>query len=354
MKLEKTEIESKRPFQVRPGAAWLTVNRKCNFRCKWCYAKGSGYSAKREMSLDLAEDLANISQQIGVHNLLLIGGEPTLWKPLIEFNEFCMQKKILTILITNGMRFGVDKFWQKYVQYPNNRIALSLKASTPQQFYQVAGVGGFEIVKKGLTRAIQELDAQISITYNTFYVDTLKDMVQFAMDCGAKSIKIDFCSTTFVNGEPNATYMVKPQEVAQNIMRDYPELERITKGRIVFEMMVPFCLWPLEFINQLKQKGQLMSVCHLLKRKGIIFDEFGNIIMCNALFDYPLGRYGKEFYDGESLLAWLDTDQIISYYNRIGCYPSEACKTCSLYSECGGGCPLRWALYKPDEFVRPV
>ncbi|OGZ35530.1 MAG: hypothetical protein A2V60_02405 [Candidatus Portnoybacteria bacterium RIFCSPHIGHO2_01_FULL_39_19] len=148
--------------------------------------------------------------------------------------------------------------------------------------------------------------------------------------------------------------MVEPKRLAENIMRDYPELERITEGHIVFEMMVPFCLWPQDFIVDLRRKGQILSVCHVLKRKGIIFDERGNLLICNALFDYPIGRYGSDFCDDKSLLTWLNTERIVSYYDRIGRYPSTACKVCHWYSECGGGCPLRWALYKADEFVRPM
>jgi len=176
-------------------------------------------------------------------------------------------------------------------------------------------------------------------------------MVAFAIKCGAKAVKIDFCSTTFLKGQPNTTYMVEPRRLVENILRDYPILEQITKGRIVFEMMIPFCLWPSSFIKELKQKGQILSVCHVLKRKGIIFDEIGNVIMCNALFDYPLGRYGNEFNNRTSLLAWLNTPRIINYYDHIRRYPSMSCKICSWYSDCGGGCPLRWSVYDPNELI---
>lgn len=340
-------------YKIRPSVAWLTVNRKCNFRCKWCYAQGTNYT-KSEMSFESAKTFANMCRQIGIQNLLIIGGEPTLWRHLFKFNKFCISEGIQSALVTNGARFGIDNFWERYLQYPNTKIGLSLKGSTPQQLFEVANVNNFETIEKGIIRAIRELNAGISLTYNMFYVDTLINMVQFAVKCGAKGVKIDFCSTTFISGQPNAIYMLDPRKLAENIMKDYSELERITNGHIVFEMMIPFCLWPPDFINELKCKGQLLSVCHVLKRKGIIFDEIGNILLCNALFDYPLGKYGNEFYDGVSLLKWLNTPQIRSFYDRIRCYPSTKCITCYWYSDCGGGCPLRWALYKPDEVIRPI
>lgn len=341
-------------FQIWPKAVWLTVNRNCNFRCKWCYAEGTSYSKENEMSLELAEKLADIAYQMGITKILLIGGEPTLWEPLLKFNKFCAEKSLQTILVTNGAQFAVDKFWQEYRKNPNDKIALSLKASTAQQLFKVAGVSNFELVKKGIIRAIQELDAQASITYNIFYTENLIDMVKFAMECGAKGVKIDFCSTVFVRGHPESTYMVDPKVIVKNIVRDYPELTRLTDENIVFEMMIPFCLWPIKFLEQLKERQQILSVCHVHKREGIIFDENARVLMCNALFDYPIGRYGDEFNNGESLLTWLNSPKILSYYDYIRHYPSEMCEKCDWYVDCGGGCPLRWAVYDPKKIVRPI
>ncbi len=336
---------------TKPEVTWLTVNRKCNFRCRWCYAEGTEYNPSSEMSLEMAKRLTIISKEIGIRNILIIGGEPTLWKHIFEFNEFCLEEGLRSVLITNGLQFGSDRFWQKYKKSPSHNIGLSLKASNSKQLQEVTGVENFSVVKKGITRALTQLDAQVSITYNKFYTESLVDMVQFAIDCGAETVKIDFCSTTFVGGKAMGTYMVDPRELARNIMRDYPHLERATSGHIVFELMLPFCLWPLEFIEELKNKGQIMSVCHVHKRKGFIFSEAGELIACNALFDYPIGKLDNDFSDGKSLLHWLNTSRIIGYYNSIRCYPSLDCESCRWYSDCGGGCPLRWALYEPEEII---
>lgn len=34
---------------------WLTVNRFCNFRCPWCYAKSTKYNKNGDMPLELAK-----------------------------------------------------------------------------------------------------------------------------------------------------------------------------------------------------------------------------------------------------------------------------------------------------------
>ncbi|MDD5639358.1 MAG: radical SAM protein [Candidatus Pacebacteria bacterium] len=339
-------------YENIPRAAWLTVNRKCNFRCKWCYAENTGYG-KKEMTLGLAKNLFALCHKIGVKKFLIIGGEPTLWKHLIEFNRFCTENNAETILVTNGVKFGNNNFWEKYLKFPNNQISLSLKAGNDKDLKSFTGFSNFDLLTKGISRAVNQLNANISITYNSCYKDSLINMAHFAKKCGAKTLKIDFCSTVFIDEKPYSTYMVDPQEMVKNILEQYDQIDNIFNGCLVFEMMVPFCIWPKDFIEKLKIKGQILSVCHVHKKQGIIFDEEGNLLICNALFNYPMGKYGIDFTD-DTFLSWINKKEISDVQNRLRCYPSIKCCGCKWYSDCGGGCPLRWTIYNPENIVTPI
>ena len=339
--------------RINPQISWITVNRSCNLRCRWCYAEGAEYRQQKEMSLETAQMLTKITKEVGVPAILLIGGEPTLWPHIFKFTRFCKNLGIKSVLVTNGLRFGNNGFWDDYCETPNDNIGLSLKAWNPEQLRKIAGSSDFEQMKLGMKRACDRFHSQIGITYNSFYQGNLTDMARFAIDCGAKAVQINFCYTSFVDGKPISTHMVPPEELAKNIVTDYPELMKITNGKLAFELMLPFCLFPREFIEQLKENDQIISVCQLKKGKGLVWDENGNFMMCNALFDYPIGHYGTDFINAQSLLNWLNSEVVLGYYNRMGAYPSEKCRKCTMYLQCGGGCPLRWAVYKPDKVVKP-
>ena len=341
--------------KVTPVTSWITVNRRCNFRCKWCYAEDTDYKKEDSMSFDAAKELVEISVEAGVKKILFIGGEPTLWDPLFKINEFCSDLDIQTVIVTNGLRFGEDKFWKKFRENPTDKIGLSLKAHTERKLKQVAGVSRFKTMRKGFERIFDYFEGVTpSITYNSFYVDDLPEMVKFLSDCGAKRVKIDFCSTVFEDGKAQNKYMVNPHQIVDNILKDYDKMENAVEEGLVFEMMLPFCLWPKDFIMKLKERGQLLSVCHVLRKKGLVFDTDGSVLMCNALFDAPIGKKDEDFSNGEELVDWLNSEKIRQYYQKIRRYPSEKCADCLWYSECGGGCPLRWALYKPENIVDPV
>lgn len=333
------------------AGAWLTVNRKCNFRCPWCYAEGTEYKQEDEMSFSLAKDLTNILKTAGVKQITIIGGEPTLWNPIFEYNQFCRDQGIRTTMPTNGLRFADDDFFEKYKKSPNDLVGISLKAGNQKQLKDSIGCDKFDDLKKGIVRVCSNFDSAISLTYNTLYENNLPEIVQFAIDCGAKGIKIDFCSTVFENGKAKSNYMVPPKKLISNILRDYEKIYKIT-NHIIFEMSIPFCLWPRDFIKDLIEKGQIVSICQIIKRNAVIFNTDGKLQMCNSLFDYPIGKYKEDFYDAETLLNFLNCPQNIKYYDALSCYPSLKCRDCEWYSACGGGCPLRWAVYKPNEILK--
>ncbi|NIA02325.1 MAG: radical SAM protein [Nitrospirae bacterium] len=76
------------------SGAWLTVNRACNFRCKWCYASETEYQQADEMTPATAEQLLRLASDLGITHILFIGGEPTLWPHL------CKTTRVLPSLVS--------------------------------------------------------------------------------------------------------------------------------------------------------------------------------------------------------------------------------------------------------------
>ena len=55
MKMRSSDIKS----------VWLTLNRSCNLRCKWCYAQESEFKKELNMEYLCARDLINICIKLG-------------------------------------------------------------------------------------------------------------------------------------------------------------------------------------------------------------------------------------------------------------------------------------------------
>ena len=337
--------------QAEPKGAWITVNRACNFRCQWCYAQGTNYDASQSMTFELAEHLLTLILSLGIRSVTIIGGEPTLWAPLLDFNKLCDSKKVRTTLVTNAMRFGDDAFWEKYRVAQNSKVGISVKAFDNESLRRVADVRSFEISKKGIERGVATFKCGVSTVYNTTCADSLIDIAKFAMDCGAQHLSISPCTPSFCGDKVDGTYVVHPRTVAQNVLEMYPKLNEVTNGQVLFSMKLPLCLWPKEFIENLAKKNQISTVCQLQHRTGLIFDVDGKLAICNSLFDYAIGKFGEEFIDKESLLSLMNKPATVGLYDKLTSYPSTKCISCEKYDLCAGGCPLFWSLYHPQEII---
>ena len=67
---------------VYPKTAWFTTNKSCNNRCSWCYARETKFS-NAFMDLGNACKLVDELYKNNVKNIVLIGGEPSIYKYLI-------------------------------------------------------------------------------------------------------------------------------------------------------------------------------------------------------------------------------------------------------------------------------
>lgn len=336
-------------FIARPKTAWLTVNRGCNFRCKWCYGQTSSFNPNDNMSLELAEQIVRIVKSVGVSSISIIGGEPTIWKPLDELIAFCKKSDISVGLITNGYRFSDDEYWNMYCNNPCDYIGLSVKSGNRTEFYNTTGVDLFDKTMQGIERVIRFHKAGFSTVYNELVGSV--GMFEIAKKCrelGATSMTLSLCSAILDSTGVSNRYSVKPTQLVKELVHIYPYIDELFSGHICLELFLPLCLFPKDFINCIYEKGQLSSICHVHDRTGIVFDTDGSILPCNTMLGNHLATYGTDFFDGETLLACLNSKSIIDDYRSLLRYPSPVCSDCIWNRRCKGGCILNWTLNDPS------
>lgn len=86
----------------------LEVTRRCNLRCRFCFANGGTAEADPSME-ELKEAVQDLVRQCGQPLLQLSGGEPTLWDDLPELIHFAKESGCSYVqLNTNGIRLAED------------------------------------------------------------------------------------------------------------------------------------------------------------------------------------------------------------------------------------------------------
>ncbi len=331
---------------------WLTTNRDCNFRCGWCYSAPAEYQEENQMTLTLALKILEIIVAIGVKRLFLIGGEPTLWTHLFDFNSVMKARGIKSTLVTNTHRFSDDEYWNEYLKYPNTHIGASFKAFDSVSLIENTGVTLFTEVTKGLKRVFGHQPNSIaSFVYSKPCKGHFLDMVKYAVDCGAFGVSVNFCSPAISESFVDDRFLVDIDDLVGEITSSYEEAHVITKGRLVFVMKHPLCIWPRVFLQLLKERGQISTTCHLQHQSGAIVDTDGSLLICNSMFGFPVGKYGRDFEDAESLNNFFSSKKVKSFFSQVRRYPCKKCINCEIFEDCLGGCPLLWMAYSPDKVI---
>jgi radical SAM protein with 4Fe4S-binding SPASM domain len=332
--------------------SWLNVNRACNLRCEWCYAAGSGFRREENMSLDLALKLIDLKYDLGVRNIIILGGEPLIYNHLYEILDYCKEKGIATMLVTNGVMFSNESVVEKIVEHTPDQISISLKAHNQQGYIDLTGRPAFNNVISGMHNLrMGEVSFDVSVTYSTLVKDGLVEMSKIAFENGASNIVITFCTTVFIENQPLCTEKDSPLVIVKDIVSLYDKLNAVTEGNVVISQSLPFCIWPSEFLDLLVERNQLSYGCVTLQKSGVIFDPRGYVLACNSLHDIRLGQYGYDFIDRDSFCEFWESEKAKQVFDGLLTYPSISCIKCSKYDMCGGGCPLRWFVYNPRDII---
>jgi len=79
----------------------MEFNKNCNFRCLYCYASDNAVH-RNELSKHEFLDLINQAKELGARKIIVLGGEPMLYPPIIEMIQFIRGLEMDIELFTNG------------------------------------------------------------------------------------------------------------------------------------------------------------------------------------------------------------------------------------------------------------
>src|SRR5450759_4920819 len=105
---------------------WLNIDRKCNLRCEWCYAKMTDYE-NHDMTIETVKKCVALAAELGADSGVLIGGEPTLHADLFEIIRIVQLAGLRPCLVTNGIKFSEKEFLRKTIDAGLASITFSFK-----------------------------------------------------------------------------------------------------------------------------------------------------------------------------------------------------------------------------------
>ena len=332
------------------NTCWLTLNRACNLRCFFCYAKNTEYSANSTMTFENAKKIIDFCKEGKIEHIILIGGEPTIYRELFDVIDYASSNGITSSLVTNGLKLNDLEYCKKLLQSGITNIDISVKGNNNQDFIRVTEFDKFDSVMNAV-KNLNSLNAEFScsMVIPKDNVKTFCDGVKNAFEYGGKyvglSFAYDFCMD--LNKDENYLLNNNPYQLIADFVSQIPMLEAITGGNWSLECGFPLCLYTEEQLEKLS--SHLVTSCQLLENGGIIFDHELNIIPCNTMFPIKLGKLGEDFSTYSQFEKYAENGLYRSAIDYLTSIPSEKCLECDKLEYCGGGCVNFWTHCSFDE-----
>jgi GTP 3',8-cyclase len=153
----------------------ISVTDRCNFRCVYCMPEEGMQWLKREtiLSFEEIERVARVAVDLGVDEIRLTGGEPTLRPDLPELVARVSRLPLRSLsLTTNG--FLLRSLARPLAEAGLKRINVSLDTLQHDRFHQIARRRGLDEVLAGL----EELEKYPSIAPIKVNVVAMRDFTE--------------------------------------------------------------------------------------------------------------------------------------------------------------------------------
>lgn len=329
---------------------WLNIDRKCNLRCEWCYAKMTEYG-NHDMSIETAKKYIALAVELGADTVVIIGGEPTLHTDLLEIVRIIKSSGLRPCLVTNGIKFSNKEFLRKTIDAGLSSITFSVKASDRQVFLKDTGRDLFDEQVEAMRNVVGSgIRYTISVTVCENLMNNFDEMIQLVKSSGSKNILIDTGKPVFFNGKSSVEGMSTPKESAKFIMEIYPKLEK-SGLRIFLKLALPFCLFPHEFVEKMLNDGIMQTGCSMMRAGAMMIDPNENMLPCNHLCNQSLGKIGKDFSNAKEFQEYMKTGEAAKFHQYINTCPDKQCISCSYWAMCGSGCKLYWLHYGANSML---
>lgn len=164
----------------------LLVTQRCNFNCPYCRKLGGN-----ELSKQQAIEILNLWAKDGLQNVRFSGGEPTLWKPLVEIVYRTKQLGVKRIAVSTNGSANPNKY-KELIKAGVNDFSVSLDACCSSTGNIMSGtLGKFYHIAENIRRIYQ---AGIYITVGVVLTDQnigeVDKIVEFADSLGVSDIRI--------------------------------------------------------------------------------------------------------------------------------------------------------------------
>ncbi|HEX2995225.1 MAG TPA: PqqD family peptide modification chaperone [Anaerolineales bacterium] len=327
--IHELDLESVMPFSARPTAPYrmdLAITYRCNNDCAHCY------NARERNFPELhTENWKHILDQLwalGVPHIVFTGGEATLRNDLPELIAHAESNGQITGLNTNARRLADEKYVQNLVDAGLDHVQITLESCDEQIHDEMMRAkGAFRQTVQGLKNV---LATRLYVMTNTTMLHTnvhkIPDTLDFLAELGVPTIGLN---ALIYSGQGLTVGTGLHERELQPILDMAAQKTSEHGQRLIWYTPTQYCNFDPTQSN-LGVKGctaALYSMC---------VEANGDVLPCQSYY-HALGNLLTDPWDS----IW-NHKLSVKLRERQG-LPAK-CEGCPIVAECGGGCPLQFAI----------
>jgi Fe-coproporphyrin III synthase len=327
-----------------PRIVEIEITSECNLRCKYCYFFGDPQANQADLPLNDWLRFIDELGQLGVMEVILIGGEPFIYPHLVQVIEAIVTNRMRFSIVSNGSL--IDNQIAAFIAETHrcNSVQISLDGAEASIHDALRGQGSFRSAVRGI-RTLQRHDilTSVRLTIHKHNVDHLAQITEFLLT----ELDLPSFSTNSAGYlgtcRGNCDDILLSTSERENAMIALLALEKHYPGRILAAAgpLAEAHMWEeMETKRRSREPGPKLG--GTLSGCGCTFNRIavrpdGVIIPCTLLAQVELGRINQN-----SLAdLWLESPQLTILRNRrfISLSEFEGCQDCDYSPYCTGNCP---------------
>src|SRR5262245_29270702 len=324
MPVPSTQSLDRALWQRAPLGLLAELTHRCPLQCPYCSNPLELERANAELDTAAWQDVLRQAAQLGVLQLHLSGGEPTLRRDLEDIVTTAAEVGLYTNLITSGVlltRQRLDGLAARGLDH----VQISIQDVEPANADRIAHYEGGHAKKRQLAGWVRELGLALTINapVHRQNLDRLPEIVDFAADMGAGRLEVAHVQYYGWALRNRAALMPTRAQVKRSMDLVQEARERL-KGILVIDFVVPdyYATWPKPCMGgwgrgivNITPSGKVLP-CHAAETlPGLVFDN---------VRDKPLAEI---WLHGQAFQKFRGTDWMI-----------EPCRSCERREIDWGGC----------------
>jgi pyrroloquinoline quinone biosynthesis protein E len=307
-----------------PFGLLAELTHRCPLQCPYCSNPLALEGVADELDTAAWQDVLRQAARLGVLQLHLSGGEPTVRRDLEEIVAAAAEAGLYTNLITAGVLLSRARL-EGLAGRGLDHVQLSIQDAEPANADRIAHYAGGHAKKCQVARWVGEIGLALTINapVHRQNLDRLPEIIDFAVEMGAGRLEVahvQYYGWAFRN---RAALMPTREQVKRSIDTVNAARERL-KGILVIDFVVPdyYATWPKPCMGgwgrgivNVTPSGKVLP-CHAAETiPGLVFD---------SVRDKPLGEI---WLHGQAFECFRGTDWMM-----------EPCRSCERREIDWGGC----------------